>query len=324
VDREPRPLTWKATQSRLRSLKAAEWPKRVVQDEHQTRIEAADENDRLWDVATRPYQALSRRTSPFENDSDLREHALLLAYRFTRLLATVSMVIARDGLLARVPSHPDGWSEPLPEIKTGPVFLPQGITLDPRGCSGPLYADTLLGAMHLLSNNFNGPLHWIAKWLNEDNQDRLYLVWPTPQNLLAFEDCLVTASTAILLRKGRLAALNFMRDKFDATPEEARDLLQVTFVQFKELGRVDLDVERGLALARAEDFQRRARKACNLKAEYDGMKLHAVVSGLTRESPLRDDGKDTDFREIIAEVVRNDGPPQLPAPPPNDEDPTEP
>jgi hypothetical protein len=115
--------------------------------------------------------------------------------------------------------------------------------------------------------------------------------------------------------KGRYKAMTKAQDQFDLTTEETAALCNQSLSVFRELGKIDQEVERGLLLARAEDYLARMRRnSIDPKNEIAALKLIAQVTGLTRGVEPTKDNENLDMVDVIAKVFKEDGgapPPRL-------------
>jgi hypothetical protein len=314
---QPSKRPWKPTQARLKALRATEWPSSPPVPS-QDSTQSPEANLVLWDKATRAQRMLEN--GPFGQDQQaLREHFMLLAVRFTRLLAMASRTIAPHEPLSTVPSRPDGWSAPLSTLPESSFHIPVGLTLSPHSFPSPeVWADTLMSCSHLLTHTPAGPSHFLIQYLAE-SPESLASFWPDPKKLCTFEQELLELVSDRLARQGRQRAYDFLTARMDFTFHEANHFLAMAAAPFREYARLDQDTARGLLMARTEDFTRRAKKALDLKAEYNGLKLQANILGLTRgESRNEEDDKNTDFREVVARVTSADGPPKFRLPDTNE------
>lgn len=304
MDDQAKSTRWALVKDRFARLQATSWP--VPPKPAPTGPEAealADQrNAAKWQEILKPWAAL-------ECPETLRDHLNLLAYRFTRLLVMASQTIPRLGLLSQVPGRPNAWALPLP-AQEHPVHIPGGLSLDPRQCDPTLFGSALLSSIHLFSSLMHSPLHMVAQWLLEDLPDRLYVFWPRPPEITSFERDLVYWTQNMVTRKGRAKAMAAAQDKFDLSAEETAILCNQSLATFREIGKIDPDIERGLLLTRLEDYlQRMRKKSLDPKNEFNAMKLHAAIAGLTRATPSTDRNEDNlDMIDVIAEMFKPPAP----------------
>lgn len=137
----------------------------------------------------------------------------------------------------------------------------------------------------------------------------------TPEELLAVEDLILVGARQQISRNGFDSAVNALRSKPTAAnylpPEEPTIVLAapglvrweaecVVSAARQDLQRyheIDVATARSLLLARIDDFCKRARKALDLRAELQGIKLIALIQGLGRTEP-------EDSMAIFAQVAR--------------------
>lgn len=260
-----------------------------------------------WQEVLRPH----RTTEDPAYQQELVTTCYVLAWRVTRLLAVSTQLISAKGSLRDVPMQPDGWTTTLP-LQSFPFQIPAGLTLDPRACPREPFYETLSRGFNRLALVPGTPAHFVANWLLDD-PERVLLLWPPPENLVEWELGMTKHLQRLVIKAGRFQAVEYLVKRLGLLEDEASSFLATATVVFREMGKVDSDVERGLAIARAEDAAKRARRALDLRSEVAALKLHAAVTGLTREVPKESNESRADLIDAILRVSQEDGPPKAPA-----------
>jgi hypothetical protein len=295
---------WNLVLDRFRSLNTVEWESTPPESDEERRTRAELEHHTSWLTARRPV----RTTDDPAYVKELVAQSTILAWRTTRALAVSTQLIHAKAPLSTLPLHPSPWTTALP-TQDHPFPVPTALTLDPRACPAEPFLLVMAHAFNRMGLMAGTPAHYIAQWILEE-PNRVYLLWPTPHDLMAFEHQLVRHLTDLTLKRGRLRAHRYLTDKVGLLQDEADATLAMSLATFKALGKVDADVERGIAIARAEDAARRAREALDIKNEVAALKLHAAVVGLTREAPSdRDRDDKADLLDAIFRVAQEDGAP---------------
>jgi hypothetical protein len=301
------------TFNRLRALKAYEWPAPPPNPEDAPGPLQEKRQIELWAKVARVEGALDALGGPGGENGFLAEHVLLVAYRISRGLALAGNLAARGGY-ALGNMTPRAWETSIVGVRGAPT---DEATLDPR--SSPqatvAFADLLRTVAGALKVRYGGPDHMIVQWFLEDPITRVSIAWPSPSDLILFEGDLLERTRSRLEQGGRMPALRYLMETLGMARGEAQDLLVGAMTEYKVIGQVDPDIERGILLARVEKLYRKASKANQLREEGNALKLHAQIAGLTRELPQVQDEDDVDLVGTIERVYERDGPPVKPTPP---------
>lgn len=306
MDLSPIPVRPKRVpQPLFQDFRAAEWPS-LPSPGDEAPQKVLEENQKAWDRVARLERGL-HSLATVEGGGALARHVLLVAWRVTRGFAIVTKAITPHQGLADI--RPARWTQTLDLDGVGPLAL------DPRAAPTS-FARALGIALPSLHAQVGGPTHYVVQWLLESPETRPLLVWPEPQELVAFERMIMSSAQRILSNKGRMALARYFTDRLGLGHREAQELIAQTMQFYRALGAVDPDVERGILLERAERFYSRARAAGVLREEGNAIKLHAQLVGLTRESPAKEE-EEVNLLEVIRAVNAVEGPPSksIPAPP---------
>lgn len=288
---------WEVVKSSLARGKPARWPE---PDEETKRESPEVAHRRMWTQALEEVKKFER----------LKPHQcalvlLTLGYRFTRALAIVGGVIARGKPLSHVPMYPDGWSTPI-EAHGAAFSTPTGVCLDPVNTSPTeAFFQAFTTATNLLTPRKTGPLFFGCQWILDGGPDRLLISWPRRDEVLLFEEDLIKDSTVRIRKHGRFKTCDWLQRDYGFTVHEANEFMAIPLSTFKEFGRVDQETERGLLLARCEDYYHRMKKnTFDPTLERDAMKLHAQIAGLTRGVDKPRDDANMDLVEVIAQAIK--------------------
>lgn len=291
-------LSWDDVQDRFARLrKASSWPADLLQVEspEARRTRESLQSEAVWKKIHGAHAMVER----MGGTTEMQVALTLLALKASWEVALLAGWIVRGRPLAEATcTGVSLWDRPLLDAVGR---LPAGLTLDPSRCDEDLFVRAL-GAVGVIVRG--PPLSqqaFLWGWL-EDNVE----AWPTPVEILQAEADLVAMACDRMHRASRRSAFR-MLEGLSLSHRQADHVLCMADRPFRERGRVDRDVERGVLLGRAESMYDRARRKHDLKAEGTALKIHAslALSG--------DDDTDKDDGSLKAAILRVEG--QAPAKP---------
>lgn len=302
----PKPGTWTSVQQRLRRLSVQDWS---APQESQSQEVKEQVHEALWREVMGPRILHVVETL---NSEAFAIHRLVLGYRVTRLMALLGRCAGTMTLVQNIPMT-KLWAPVTHE--QGPL---QGFTLP---CvPSEEHEATFTEALKLLRPHLrflpDSPMEHLFEWIT--GEGRLMAHWPSVPDLIMFEEGLLELTQDVIKQRGRVRAAELLRRRYCFGRLEAEAFVQTAIREYQAMGQVDLDTERGLALARAEDYYRRARKADNLQEEGKAIKLHAAIVGLTRNRPEDRAEEEQDLLTTLAKIKDPPKPaPELPGHNPN-------
>lgn len=115
--------------------------------------------------------------------------------------------------------------------------------------------------------------------------DTMAEVWPSPGDILFFEEDLVNQLCSLVIKRSRAHCEEWLRERFGLTIREARGMIALGVDEARRGIDIDMESKRAIAEARIEDYIDRAREAGDLNNEMKGHKMLSMVQGLTRADP---------------------------------------
>lgn len=138
---------------------------------------------------------------------------------------------------------------------------------------------------------------------------------PNLEEVLELEEMLLEAAADKVSERGQIKAGGEIRDEFGLNRLEARALVASSTAWARSLLASNVEDDRVIMRTRIEAFLKRAHENMDLRAEAQGLKMLAVVTGVTRAEP-EDDQKT--FVNVVAKVgLQEDR--RLLGPPPDEE-----
>jgi hypothetical protein len=108
------------------------------------------------------------------------------------------------------------------------------------------------------------------------------LTWPTPMELIEYEDAMLQQIRTTFVKKGEQAAEMYCRDLLGYTRWESSRMIGLVQSLIAQRASEPIAVSKALAVERLEDVARRAAEAMDLRAELMAIKTQAVVQGVAR------------------------------------------
>jgi len=147
--------------------------------------------------------------------------------------------------------------------------------------------------------------------------------WPTPEEILDYEDHITDFAMSLLVQRGRVKTDNFFLTCFKLTRPEATLLIGFARAKARDLTAGDIEEKRAMMELMLDDLLQRCKTAHDLKAELGTLKAMSIVQGIAR-AEIEDDG------DIFARIAKKSSnhiidvtatsERQLNPPPPTDDD----
>lgn len=109
--------------------------------------------------------------------------------------------------------------------------------------------------------------------------------FPTRQEVLKLEETLLFETLESYADKGLFPTIALLSTRYDLRKPESLDLIEQAKALAASISPTDSESERALLKLRIEDYVQRARQAFDLRGEMQGLKLLALVTGVTRDEP---------------------------------------
>ncbi len=259
-------------------------------------------------------------------DGGLEQGArLALAWRVARALGAAQNHLDFDTRLADVPeaawrSHTASYTQGKPN---GPAWL-QAVAAVPVGLvpiaqTATVFADVLwtiacrLG-IRATSGGRLGLFSLLDELESHASPENAGLAWPTPEEIMTFEDALVLHTLRLATESPAGGASNgdsepastgkaerVLRQDYGLTEPEVRSIMAMVRVRALELLPTG-ELGRAMTWASLEDGVRRSQAAMDLRSELNFRKLQAMVLGLTRGQGPEDQAQE--FLNVVKRVVQ--------------------
>lgn len=141
---------------------------------------------------------------------------------------------------------------------------------------------------------------------------------PTPEQVLAFEEQLISEAVETLIEHGEPATMQHYRGVYGLTRKEALSIVRMSRQRIKEDMTIPVEEARSILLARYERYLYDVSQTPNMRDRLLALKEVARITGVTRESPedaMRDFlgvVRAVSSRREAAEIERHKGFAQLP------------
>jgi hypothetical protein len=247
-----------------------------------------------------------RRAEPELAPEELEPYRIMVAWRLVRRTAQAKGLLAGDERMEiAFDIDPDPWSTPtkpllrpgqsapsrrsklalvlaLHDEGDGLPLLPPDARTDPdaadRWCSAHAHVARDLGVETTEEGVYGlrGVLDPASASLN----------FPTPTQILAFEELVVIEATELVVTAGERHTIRHFRERYHFTRDEALQLVKLARARAQEEWSGAVEEDRALLAAYWKDFIERARKEpVGLTHEARGLKELARVLGVTRTEP---------------------------------------
>lgn len=231
------------------------------------------------------------------SQEELLPHCVEVAWRVTRRIAAESARLPGDGHLPPPTSY-RWWSTPYvaPLSPTPVEQLLDGTAMQPSGVDDHAFFEVVQWAA--LSLQIEGTVQRVAL-------DAILLdpvLWPSAADLHHYDDFVLGEAARRLLRRGRYPTAGWLRKNLCLSEHEAHNMTVAAARRHTTLSRIDPDVEKGLMVARLEDYIDRARRGLRPDDEFKGLKQLALVQGLTRNDSLQAVHDQENMVDILARV----------------------
>ena len=126
--------------------------------------------------------------------------------------------------------------------------------------------------------------------------------WPTPRELMAYENLILDEAVQAVLENGHFGALRHLREKHGFDQWEASSMLLLARRGMRGMRNgADSDGDKSMMVARLEDLAARCRTSLDLRAELMTYKALAIVQGITKTQGTEEDVDG--MVEIAGEVI---------------------
>lgn len=122
---------------------------------------------------------------------------------------------------------------------------------------------------------------------------------PTADQVLAFEDQLISEAVELLVEHGEPAVAQHYRTMYGLNRREALTVIRLARVRIKEDMSIPIEEARGILLARYERFLADIGQTPNMRDRLLALKEVARITGVTREAP---EDALKDFMSVIKKV----------------------
>ena len=251
-------------------------------------------------------------------DEDLAPFRLVVAYRITRTLLTLSgRAEPTQTLMQSLPTLED-WEQPCTSLNRYPkkrhhLLGPLALAIpfmdgycplplvDPQGPEAEnlrQFIDVLTRAMALDRGSLEAPASGRLGLHN------LVENWPSPFELVQYEtDLLLSVHNAVSERGRRPTRNQVLVAGLGYTPWEADELLQrAAQVAMRYARNRDVDVDREYQVERLEGIGDRCRQSLDTRGELNAVKQIAIATGINQHDNTNDD--DFEFHESLEQEER--------------------
>ena len=253
------------------------------------------------DTAAAEDAFLDAQTRSLTDPKEITQHLLLTAWRITKEIARArGLLNASAETLGSLP--PKQWTitdkdrgVPAPAQSDVPAdntqYLAFNLPLLPAASTDWNYLVEFV--CWYLEVPHHGPLRLAANLLVEEPA----LYWPKRAELVAYDLEFVEAVSRKLLKQTRHQVIRSLRRTYGLLQHEAMNLTSLAVRAFEYLSEEDHAAQRGLMIAKLEDFAHRMREAMHPREEMHALKTLAQVQGLTLPP------KET-LQEDLTDVIR--------------------
>jgi hypothetical protein len=261
--------------------------------------------DELRVVAALAFEDAERRL--LADPEALQPHIVLVAWRITReiacrrglVLATKETLSEMPRSLWRITDVERGKDQP-PDGETAPDHarkLAHAVALRPTGEDSPEHAawsylvEFVAGYLGLPRR---GPINAALSLLMDAPTQH----WPEPGAIIDFEDQFLEAVARRLLRQPRAKVSKALQKTYGLMAHEANNLCALAARRFEPADQ-NKEAEKGLHLAKLEDFAFRMREAMHPREEFQALKEISSILGL--KTPEKS-ATEEDMTDVIARV----------------------
>lgn len=155
------------------------------------------------------------------------------------------------------------------------------------------------------------PQAWNLATAGIETPADLLRLWPTPGDILEFEEKAIVHGYEVLVNGSRAAALQELHTLLGIPRYEAGGLLQAGVTMFSRVAHLDTDHKRFLMEQRLEGVAHRAREACDLDQELRALKQLGTIQGLTRTEPISQTDEIIGVIQAISDATSQKAKPRL-------------
>lgn len=248
-------------------------------------------------------------------NADPKPHALLLAWRITRMLAIdMSLISPEDSLRQGLNGHSWvmlDWCTQKPNEYLPATLHDRRCGLIPFGSNGAAFAEAAMMIVDRAGMRRGSKKHPLGAKIalrywdleNVTNPELLSEIYPNKYEIMEFEEELLTSLTDAMLDKEQHQFQKFLLDYYGLTMREVSNLTLTVRNQLAKYADQDTYTAKGFCIARLERIARRASEAGDVRAELNAIKSIAVLHGIVVNSG----GNTTndDFIEAVRNVTRD-------------------
>lgn len=267
-----------------------------------------------WPAPSSPEEQRAAAALAFEDaerrlmadPEELQPHIRFTAWRITREIARVrGLIIAnRETLSSLIASTWTSTDEEREKKQPPPADEPIGHTerlawslplAAPADFSQPwVYLAEFVAAY--LAVPHRGPQRAALNLLLEEPTK----YWPSPPTLADFDEELVQATSRRLLKQSRARVVKGLMKAYGLLQHEAQNICGAAAAQYEYLVQGNKAAQRGLLVARMDDFAHRMREAMHPREEFQALKEIGSLLGLKQPEKEEEEEDMTDVMDRVA------------------------
>lgn len=262
---------------------------------------------------------------------ELRPKRIVAAYRIVRLLARLQGLVASNEPLASAPSewhyprqrlrsavspqrdfgsslyrltlllddHPTPLLPPAPPSPLPPIYTPENPQTLPYH-DPPL--NHFLRIVNAAISTISPPLDAIH---GLTHPAYIREAFPSRREILEFEQDLLFEALEMYADRGLFPTVAQLSVRYNLRKPESLDVIEQAKALAATITPTNTEQERALLKLRIDDYIQRARQAFDLRGEMQGLKLKALVTGVTRDEPTNPFTEFTDAVRRLSNERKN-------------------